>query len=143
MVVVVLTIAVPPTLGVLMSSASSRADAINTSRATMLASAVLEGLMADSASDEPALGFDALADDAAYLTTPGTGFYDRMAGVTAPYASLGLTYSVEIGPLVSSDGTTTGDPSEDVYRTLTVRVVYPSAGGVDFDLPVSVMVGDV
>ena len=141
--VLVLAIAVPPTLEILMSNAASRANVINTSRATMLASNVLEGIMADVASADASLGFEALADAPAYLSTPSTGFYARMQAPNQSYLDLGLGYTVEIGELVGSTGVVSATPSENIFRTITVTVAYPSADGPSYALPVSVMVSDL
>ena len=142
-IVIVLAIAVPPTLEILMSNSASRANTINTARATMLASNVLEGILADVASSEETLGFDALADSNTYLNTPTTGFYARMSTPTQTFTNYGLTYAVNISELVSSDGSVSSDANENVFRTITVRVGYPSADGVDYELPVSIMVSSL
>lgn len=141
--VLVLAIAVPPTLEIMMSNSASRANVINTSRATMLASNVLEGILADVASDSDGLGFDALADANVYLSTPATGFYSRMSSFTQLYDSLGLTYVVTISELIGPDGTASETESENVFRTVTVRVSYPSADGEAYILPVSLMVSSI
>ncbi len=141
--VLVLSIAVPPTLEVLMSNSAARANIINTGRATMLASNVLEGIIADVSSSDGALGFEALADSNAYLNANPNGFYDRMGPATESYGDLGLSYTVEIGNLVGSDGLVSGEASENIFRTVTVRVVYPSSDGDEFTLPVSIMVSSI
>lgn len=139
-IVLVLAIAVPPTLELLMSNAASRANTINTSRATVLASSVLECVIADVASADGSLGFGALADADAYLNADGTGLYDRMDAPTQSFEDLGFTYVVEIGALVSSDGTVSGDSDENIFRAVTVRVGYPSSEGGSYSMPVSVLV---
>lgn len=139
--VLVLAIAVPPTLGLLDSASASRADTVNSTRATILASSVLESVLADIASTDDSLGFNALADSAAYLGTPTTGLYDRLEDSLSTYAKYGFSYSVEIGELVSVDGTVSAIAGENIFRVVTVRVVYPSGIGDDFELPVSIMVG--
>ena len=141
--VLVLAIAVPPTLEILMSNSAARANVINTGRATMLASNILEGVLADVSSNDPSLGFDALADSNAYLSTPTTGFYDRMSIATISYTDLGLSYSVEISELVSTDGTVSMDSDDNIFRTITVVVEYPSADGLAYRLPVSLMVSSL
>jgi len=138
--VVVLAIAVPPTLNLLDSAASGRVDAINTTRATYLSTAVMETVIADLASSDPNLGFDALADSGTYLTTPTTGLYARIESITDPYTSVGFKYSVSIGELVSADGTVSGNASEDIFRIITVRVGYTSASTASYQMPVSIMV---
>ena len=139
-IVLVLAIAVPPTLELLMGNAASRANTINTSRATVLASSVLECVIADVASADGSLGFDALADSDAYLNADGTGLYDRMSAPTQAFAELGFTYEVEIGALVGSDARVSADEDENIFRTVTVRVRYPSSDGGSYALPVSVLV---
>jgi hypothetical protein len=109
----------------------------------MMASNALEGIMADVASNDAALGFDALADANAYLKTPTTGFYARMASSMQSFTDLGMTYTVDVGALVASDGAVSGDAGENIFRTITVRVAYPSADGVAYELPVSLMVSSL
>jgi type II secretory pathway pseudopilin PulG len=138
--VLVMAIAVPPTLEILMSNSASRANVINTSRATMLASNVLEGVIADVTSTDALLGFEALADASVYLNTPTTGFYSRMSIASMSYEDLGMSYTVTIGELVGSDGLVSLDTDENVFRIITVNVAYPSADGAAYELPVSVMV---
>ncbi len=142
-IVLVLAIAVPPTLELLMSNAASRANTINTSRATLLASSVLECVIADVASGDASLGFDALTDSAVYLDAETTGLYARMAAPTQALRDLGFTYEVEIGGLVSSDGSVSLDEDENIFRTVTVLVGYPSSDGGSYSLPLSVMVSSL
>ncbi|MCA9304625.1 MAG: prepilin-type N-terminal cleavage/methylation domain-containing protein [Phycisphaerales bacterium] len=139
--VLILAIAVPPTLGLLDATAAGRADTVNSTRATILASSVLESVLADIASTDESLGFSALEDAAAYLDTPTAGLYARLSGSLGTYEKYGFTYSVEIGELVGVDGTVSASPSENLFRVITVRVGYPSGTGDDFELPVSLMVG--
>lgn len=109
----------------------------------MLASSVLEGVLADVASTDESLGFDALIDSNAYLNTANTGFYDRMSTVTQLYTDLGLSYVIDIGVLVGSNGVVSNDADENVFRTITVQVEYPSADGASYTLPVSLMVTEL
>ena len=139
-IIIVLAIAVPPSLQLLDSAAASRADSINTTRATLLAMTVMEQVLADVYSADPSLGFDALADSDAYLNTAGTGLVDRIAVVTDTYAALGISYSVQIGPLAQADGTVSGDADLDIYREITVVVSFPSAVTGVLDMPVSAIV---
>ena len=141
--VLVLAIAVPPTLEILVSSSASRVNVINTARATMLANNVLEGILADVASGDKSLGFEALVDSDAYLNTPTTGFVARMNSATQAFTSLGLDYRVVISGLVGSDGLVSGEAWENVFRTVTVTVSYPSADGDAYELPVSLMVAEL
>jgi prepilin-type N-terminal cleavage/methylation domain-containing protein len=141
--VLVLAIAVPPTLNLMDSASAGRVDAINTTRATYLSTTVLETVMADMTSQQANLGFGALADSSAYLTTPTTGLYDRIAAFTDIYTRVGLSYTVVIGGLVSSDGTVSANSSENVFRTVTVQVQINSASGNQLMMPVSLMVSEL
>ena len=141
--VIVLAIAVPPTLNMMDSAASGRVDAINTTRATFLSTIVLETVMADMNSRHETLGFAALADEEAYLNTDTVGLYDRLVDSTQAYTDVGLSYTVSIGELVGSDGEVSEDEEENVFRVVTVRVAYVSASRDAFDMPVSVMVSEM
>lgn len=141
--IVVLAIAVPPTLNLMDSSASGRVDAIQTTRATFLATIVLESILADMTSAEETLGFESLADADAYLNTPTTGLYARLESITEPYQSFGLTYTVEIGSLIDSSGLESEDDADNVFRTLTVFVVIPTASASTTTMPVSLTVSEM
>jgi hypothetical protein len=54
-----------------------------------------------------------------------------------------MTYSVQIGELVAADGLVSGDAGDNVFRTVTVTVSYPSADGAAYTLPVSLMVSSL
>lgn len=138
--VIVLALAVPPTLNLMDSAAAGRVDAINTTRATMLASSVIETILADISSNNATLGFEALADDNAYLNTPSTGLTDRLSPVLSPYLDAGFSYSVVIGDLVSSDGSVSAESGENMFRVVTVNVSFISASSASYELPVSIMV---
>lgn len=136
-VVIVLGLAVPPALSWLDSAVSARADAVNATRATVLATSVMESILADSASTAPGLGFAAFADESAYLNNPASGLRTRLVALTEPYEASGLAYAVTIGPLTAFDGVASGDSSRDVFRLITVTVTFPSAAGGTLELPVS------
>ena len=138
--VLVLAIAVPPTLNLLEDAGAGRVDSINTTRATMLAMSVIEMITADIDSSAEGLGFDALADEALYFETPNTGFHDRIESLIEPYLDVGLSYSVDIGALVSADGSVSEDVDENVFRVITVRVTFPSANTSSYVVPISTMV---
>lgn len=142
-VIIVLAISVPPALQLLDSAAATRADAINATRATLLGTSVLEQILADVHSGDPALGFNALSDSAVYLNTATTGLRDRITALTDTYTALGLTYDVTIGPLAQADGTVSGDPGLDVYRRITVTVSYPSATDGAISMPISAIVSEM
>ena len=139
-VVIVLAIAVPPTLNLMQSAASGRADAINTTRATMLATAVMESVLADINSSTEGLGFDALADPSVYLNNPDTGLVSRIERQVSPYTDAGFTYAVEISELVGINAVVTGDEAQDIFRVVTVSVTFPSASSASYELPVSLLV---
>lgn len=140
LIVVVLALAIPPMLGWLNQAADDRVDAVNTARATVLASSVLETVLADVAGAAPGLGFAALANASAYTDTPTTGLRARLAGVTQPYQALGMSFSLSVGPLVSSSGSAAGVADQDVFRLVQVTVTFPSARSGSRSLTVGAMV---
>lgn len=125
--IVVLGILIPPTVVIMRDAAAARVDAINMTRATWLASAVMEQVIADTSSDS--LGMSALSDSVAYLTTPSSGLEARLTDVTALYATAGLSWSLTVGDLVSGTGTPAGDAAQDVYRYVEVTVNWNSRTG--------------
>jgi hypothetical protein len=128
-IVVILAIALPVTLTTLDEANQRRVDSVNTTRATALATCVMEHVLADVASKNASLGFGALANSNAYLNTAGTGLVPRLSAFTAPYGAMGFSYSVTIGPLVSKSGAATGVPANDVFRRVTVSVTFAGADG--------------
>jgi type II secretory pathway pseudopilin PulG len=128
-VVIVVAVAVPPSMMWLDEAVTRRVDAANLNRATMLASAVLETVLADSASDAAGLGFAAFATPATYLDGAGAGLRARMSTVFTPYQTVGMSYNVTIGDLVSSSGAANADIAQNVFRKITVEVSYPAAAG--------------
>jgi prepilin-type N-terminal cleavage/methylation domain-containing protein len=141
--VVVLAIAVPPTLNLMDSASAGRVDAVNTTRATYLTTVVLETIIADMTSTDPSLGFEALSDSNAYLNTVSTGLFERLSTLTEPYISVGLKYSVTIGALVASDGLVSETESENVFRTVTVNVGFTSASTTSYQMPTSIMLSEM
>ncbi|HEX2837653.1 MAG TPA: prepilin-type N-terminal cleavage/methylation domain-containing protein [Phycisphaerales bacterium] len=126
-VIIVLAIAIPPTVAFLDQSAAQRADAINTQRATTLAQCVMESVLADVNSTSPGLGYAALADINTYVDSPTTGLRVRAADATDLYTDIGMSYSVTASAPVSSTGASTGNAATDLFRTVTVTVSFPSA----------------
>jgi len=141
--VLVLSIAVPPTLNLMDTASSGRVDSINTTRATFLSTIVLETVLADMTSDDPSLGFAALSDSAIYLSAPTTGLYNRLSTIIQPYTTVGLSYTVVIGPLVSFEGTVSINPSDNIFRTVTVNVTYSSASTGVLVMPTSILVSSL
>ena len=142
-VVVLLGIAIPPTLMLMEDASADRVDEVNIARATTFATGVLEQVIADAYSKDPSLGFAALGDPSTYLSGPGTGLDTRIAEIRAGYEPLGFAYSVSIGGLVGTEGVATGDAERDVFRLVTVTVTAPSAREGSVDLSVSTMVGEL
>jgi len=142
-VVVLLGIAIPPTLMLMEDAAADRADEVNIARATTFATGVLEQVIADAYSRDALLGFAALSDPGTYLSAPGSGLNDRIADIRDGYEPLGFSYAVSIGGLVGPEGVATGDAESDVFRLVTVTVTAPSAREGSVDLSVSTMVGEL
>lgn len=141
--VIVLSIAVPPTLNLLESTSAGRVNAIFTTRGTFLSTVVLESVLADMTSSQADLGFDALADSSAYLETTSTGLYARLESVAQPFTDVGLTYTVTIGELVASDGQVSQNASENIFRIVTVVVSFEGSDGSQLSMPTSIMVSEM
>lgn len=142
-VVVVLSVAIPPAVSMMVDSARAQADSVKQTRATWYATAVLEHVIADVNSDDAGLGFDALADSNAYLTTPKTGLDDRILGISAYYNGLGLTHTVQIGALSDANGVVTGDAGQDIFRTITVGITWTTLKGDSRTLNLGAVVTDL
>ncbi len=143
-VIIVLAIAVPPTVSFLNQSSAMRADAINTQRATTLAQGVMESVLADVNSTSTGLGYSALANMPSYLDTPTTGLRARITGMSGVYTGTGMSYSVSASGQVSSSGSATGNASQDVFRIVTVTVTYPSAQqSTNLSISLSALVTDL
>lgn len=141
--IVVLSIAVPATMAMIRDATVARADSTLTSRALWLGSAVSEQILADAASDDPELGMEGFENQSAYLQSGTSGLYDRLEPVAADYAHHGILYEVSIGPLVSEDGTASGDPALDIYRQIGVEVLWTNASGDNKTMPLSFLVTDL
>lgn len=126
MAIVVMSLLITPTVAMLRDSTSARMDATQETRASVLATAVLEQVQADVASPNGSLGMAALASSSTYLNTASTGLIARMSGVTSAYSALGMSWSLSIGGLVGYDGVATGNSLRDVYRSITVTITWTS-----------------
>ena len=135
-VIVALAFAIPTTLSWFNDSATSQIDAININRASTLASAIMENVIADAASTTPGQGFTAFADRTVYLDAPSVGLRARMATTSSTYQTLGYTWEITIGPLTDYQGNTTSDARLAVFRLVTVNVTFPSARGGTLTLPI-------
>lgn len=142
-VIVVLALAVPPTLSWMAQSADERADQINSIRATTLAQAVMENVLADTMSTAAGLGFSALSNTSAYLDSPVTGLRARLAGVSSVYESLGMSYSVVVGDVEDSAGAVNADTSLNLFRTVKVTVSFPLSDGSTASLDIETVVADL
>lgn len=140
--VVVLALAVPPVLSMSVEANAARVNAALTTRASVLAQAVLEEVLADVVSDNASLGFDALAD-AGYADTVLPARLNASDAPGAIAASSGLAWTLEVGDLVSATGEADSDAALNAYRLVTVRVSYRSAGGASIVMPVSAYMGDL
>jgi|GEM_PF-803279 len=139
-VVVVLSLVVPPSLMWMNDAAARRADAVATLRATTLATAVVETIMADAVSNAPGLGFAALGNSITYIDAPAAGLRSRLAPVSGLYESMGMTHGVVVGPLVDATGSVNANLDANLFRIVTVRVDYPSAEGPALTVTVPFMV---
>jgi len=139
-VIVVLAVSLPPTIMWLDRSAARQADAASATRATFLATAVLECIKADASSTTPSLGFAALANQDTYLNAPAIGLNARMSTQVQPILDMGLSYQVSIGPLVNEAGVVDASAIRNLFRTVTVTVTSPSASGPDLVVDVSCVV---
>lgn len=140
-VIVILALSVPAAVAMLSQSAETRVEAVKIARATLLAEGVLEHVLADVASDE--IGFAALDDAGYYMGDPESGLRTRIESFARSYTDLGLSYELDISPLVASDGVETGDPSLDLFRRVEVTVRAPSSTGSPIVLRIETMVGDL
>jgi hypothetical protein len=121
--VVVMAIAVPPTMMLLSDASGSRVEGVSVTRAVFYAQAILEQVIADSASADGAVGLAAMENAADY----SAALSERLVHVIGVYQSAGLRHTLTIGPMVNLDGIATGNVTEDVYRSVQIQVIYPAA----------------
>lgn len=126
--IVVLGVLVPPSVSMLRTAAVTRAGSIDTMRATWLAQAVMEQVIADVSSPATGMGMSALTSSSTYVDTATTGLRARLVGVTAGYPS-GFTWTLTIGGLVGPAGTATGSSTTDIYRYVRVNVTWATPHG--------------
>lgn len=141
--IVILGLIAPVSMFALRDAAAARSASVQLTRAVWLANAVMETVLADVASAEATLGFDALADENAYLNTPATGLIARLADTTDFYEDLGFEWSIEISELVAADGAASGESDEDLYRVITVEVTWVGAAHGSTRYEISAMVSDL
>jgi type II secretory pathway pseudopilin PulG len=138
-IVVIIALTVPPTVMFLESATARRADAVQAQRATTMGQAVMDFVLADVSSNQPELGFGALADMTAYETS----LRSRLRPVSDHYDTMGFVYDINASALVSSSGSATGNPASDVFRIITVTVTAPSAQGAGINVDFSMLVSDL
>jgi hypothetical protein len=139
--VLVLAVAVPPTLELLQSAGAERADSVNTTRAVLLATLVAETVIADASSPAEGLGPGAFGNAVSYLDAPGSGLRDRLASAAEPYVRVGMSWDVSVGPAIGPEGRPDPDPARNIFRAVEVRVDYPGSDGGLRSMPVTVVVG--
>lgn len=141
--VLLLAVAVPPTLELLTSAGADRVDSVQTTRASLFATLLAETIMADAASTSSRLGFDAFNDAANYLDGQESGLRGRVAAISEPFTEVGMTWTAEIGPATDPGGTVSEDEGSNVVRVITVRVRFPTATGDDRVMPLTLIVGRI
>lgn len=139
-VIVVLAVSLPPTIMWVDASTSRQADAASATRATFLATSVLENIKADVASTSPGLGFAALASSATYIDAPSTGLRARVDSMVEPLLNAGLSYEVSIGTLVNETGVVDASAARNIFRVVSVTATAPSASGAPISIEVSCVV---
>jgi len=129
-VVLVLALSVPPTLGWLMDNSARRTDTVQATRAAVLATLVLEQIIADST------GVDAGAS-LTYVSDPKTGLAARLAAATAPYTNAGLSWAASMSSPVddSLSPTTSGG-----FRVVTIKVTWTDTAGIIRSVPFDAVV---
>jgi DMSO/TMAO reductase YedYZ molybdopterin-dependent catalytic subunit len=142
-IIVALAIAVPASVAFLDRASQQRELSLDIARATSLAQAVLEHVLADASSSTPGLGLPAFADGTAYVDTAVTGLRARLALLSAPYEAAGHTWTLSVGGLVDPTGVVHADPMQNNYRIVTVTVNFRDPSGADRSVPVSTMVGGI
>ncbi len=137
-IVVMISIAVPPSIRMMTEASSQRADRVLLAVGTTSAQAIADQIMADVSKG----GLDVLADASVYLDTPGTGLWDRMSWVMTPYEDRNLTASVTISSLVDWQGAVSADANDNMFRVVTIEVGVPTANGAILAVPVTLMLGE-
>ncbi len=139
-VVVVLGLAVPPTLMMIDATVDRQIDSLNVVRATTLATALAEQVIADASSASPGLGLSGVS--ASDYATKAGGLNERLSATISPYQALGFSHAVSVGGLVSKTGAASGTTSENVFRLATVTVSFPSVRGGTMSLDLSALVSE-
>ena len=139
LLVVVISLALPPSLLWLARAADQAADEAQLSRATALATGVLESAVADMTVGAGAGSFATLTTSS-YVEASGTGLRDRLSTLSAPYSAAGLTWSLEIEPATTPAGVASTDPLRNICRVVTVKVRFTRSDGTEALVPISTLV---
>lgn len=138
-VIVVLGLIVPPSVMTLQDASSNRADAVNITRAAVLAESIVESIVADAAGGAEETGFAAMADTTDYLDNPAHGLRTRLGDLLAAYP--GFDLELEVSELVDLAGEVNADTDENRYRRIIVSVRFPRAREASGLLRVEALVG--
>lgn len=138
-VIVVLALIVPPSVLTLQDAAMNRADAVNITRAAILAESVIESVVADAAGGEAHTGFQAMADVTEYLDNAENGLRARLAAVLGAYP--GFTLDLDISDLVDASGEVNADSDANRYRRVVAVVRFPRAREAAGEMRVETLVG--
>lgn len=139
---VVLAIAVPIGLAMMRDAATSRINNAKASTAYWLANAIIEQVMADLDSPTAGLGFEAFDNVNSYLNDAPDALTTRLASVTDEAEAKGYVWSMTASAAMDYTGATTGDATEDLYRRITVQVLWFDALGDPHMLQLSLMAAD-
>lgn len=131
-VVIILAVSVPPTVSWLLRAADRRSDAILVTRATTLASTVLDQIMSDSTASD-------IGSSATYVDGSG-GLRSRLATLTQADTAGGLTYTVQFGAASNQNLVVSPTSTTNLYRTVTVTVAFTDSAGVSRSVPISTVI---
>lgn len=136
-IVVVLAIAVPPTITTLRDASLAGVNHRRTVEAETYARAILETILADVYADTSSINFDGIAS-----ATYESDLSARLDGLEQFYAFLGFTFDLTVSARVGHDGQPAA-PGSDLYRYVTVTVSH-TAGAQPRELArASVLVADI
>ena len=136
-ITVMVALAVPPSVRMLEAASSERADRVMIGLATSYSGAIMEQILADVSVH----GLEAIAEPT-YITDPITGLLSRLEWVTTPYENRRISATVDISGLVGQDSTVSPNPSENLFRLVTVRIKVPTARGSELTIPLSMMLAE-
>lgn len=136
-IVVVLAIAVPPTISTLRDASLAGVNHRRTVEAETFARAILETILADVYADTSSINFDDIAS-ASYESDLSA----RLEGLDQFYAARGFAFDLTVSARVGHDGQPAA-PGSDLYRYVTVSVSHVS-GAQPKDLArASVLIADI